>query len=406
MYMASVRIKFRPSTVEGKEGTLYFQIIHKRVARTVFTDCRVFTSEWDNVSSSVITVGTEERKAYLEMVASKLKWSMERFTKIIAGKEKEKAYYSVDDIVSEYNKQPDCPTLFNFIRSMVTKKTAAKRYGTAKTYRDSLASFSSFRNGKDITFDNLNEDVINQYEAWMKNKGLKRNSSSCYLRTFKTLYLKAVDMGLTDDRDIFRHVFTGFATTTKRAISIDAIKAIRKLNLENNPALAFARDMFMLSLYLQGMAFVDIAYLKKSDIRNGQLQYSRKKTGQALTISWEKPMQEIVDAYSHLTKDTPYLLPVITTQDGTERKQYEKAEHNVNRNLKKIGEMAGLHIPLTTYVARHSWASIMRDMGNDITVVSKGLGHEDIKTTQIYLSTIDTAVVTRANKRFLGRILK
>ena len=404
--MASVRIKFRPSTVEGKEGTLYFQIIHKRVARTVFTDCRVFTSEWDNVSSSVITRGTEERKAYLEMVASKLKWSMERFTKIIAGKEKEKAYYSVDDIVSEYNKQPDCPTLFNFIRSMVTKKTAAKRYGTAKTYRDSLASFSSFRNGKDITFDNLNEDVINQYEAWMKNKGLKRNSSSCYLRTFKTLYLKAVELELTEDKDIFRHVFTGFATTTKRAISIDAIKAIRKLNLENNPALAFARDMFMLSLYLQGMAFVDIAYLKKSDIRNGQLQYSRKKSGQTLTISWEKPMQEIVDAYSHLTKDTPYLLPIITKQDGMERKQYEKAEHNVNRNLKKIGEMAGLHIPLTTYVARHSWASIMRDMGNDITVVGKGLGHSDIKTTQIYLSTIDNSTVMRANKRFLGRILK
>lgn len=404
--MASVRIKFRSSTVEGKEGTLYFQIIHKRVARTVFTDCRVFPCEWDSVSSSVVTRGTEERKAYLEMVASKLKWSMERFTKIITGKEKEKADYTVDDIVSEYNRQPECPTLFNFIRSMITKKTAAKRDGTAKTYRDSLASFSSFRNGKDITFDDLNEDIINQYEAWMKNKGLKRNSSSCYLRTFKTLYLKAVDMGLTDDRDIFRHVFTGFATTTKRAISIDAIKAIRKLNLENNPTLAFARDMFMLSLYLQGMAFVDIAYLKKSDIRNGQLQYSRKKTGQALTISWEKPMQEIVDAYSHLTKDTPYLLPVITTQDGTERKQYEKAEHNVNRNLKKIGEMAGLHIPLTTYVARHSWASIMRDMGNDITVVSKGLGHRDIKTTQIYLSTIDNSTIMRANKRFLGRILK
>lgn len=385
---------------------MYFQIIHKRVARTVFTDCRLFPCEWDSVSSSVITVGTDERKAYLEMVASKLKWSMERFVKIIAEKNATKAEYTVDDIVSEYNRQPECPTFFNFIRSMITKKTAAKRDGTAKTYRDSLASFSSFRNGKDITFDDLNEDIINQYEAWMKNKGLKRNSSSCHLRTFKTLYLKAVELGLTDDRDIFRHVFTGFATTTKRAISIDAIKAIRKLNLENNPALAFARDMFMLSLYLQGMAFVDIAYLKKSDIRNGQLQYSRKKTGQALTISWEKPMQEIVDAYSHLTKDTPYLLPIITKQDGTERKQYEKAEHNVNRNLKKIGEMAGLHIPLTTYVARHSWASIMRDMGNDITVVGKGLGHSDIKTTQIYLSTIDNSTVMKANKRFLGRILK
>lgn len=404
--MATVKIKFRQSTVDGKEGTLYFQVIHKRVARAVFTGCHVFPREWDNASSSVIIGGTEERKAYLEMVSSKLKWSMERFSRIIAETEKEKTDYSVDDIVSEYNKQPDCPTLFNFIRSMITKKTAAKRDGTAKTYSDSLASFSSFRNGKDITFDDLNEDVINQYEAWMKNKGLKRNSSSCYLRTLKTLYLKAVELGLTEDKDIFRHVFTGFATTTKRAISIDAIKAIRKLNLKDGSPLAFARDMFMLSLYLQGMAFVDIAYLKKSDIRNGQLQYSRKKSGQTLTISWEKPMQEIVDAYSHLTKDTPYLLPIITKQDGMERKQYEKAEHNVNRNLKKIGEMAGLHIPLTTYVARHSWASIMRDMGNDITVVGKGLGHSDIKTTQIYLSTIDNSTVMRANKRFLGRILK
>lgn len=404
--MASVRIKFRPSTVEGKEGALYFQVIHKRVARTVFTDCRVFPSEWNSVSSSVTVGGTEERKAYLEMVTSKLKWSMERFDRIIAEKEKEKAGYSVDDIVSEYNKQPDCPTFFTFIHSMIAKKTAAKRAGTAKTYRDSLASFSSFRNGKDITFDNLNEDVVNQYEAWMKDRGLKRNSSSCYLRTLKTLFLKAVEQGLVEDRDIFRHVFTGFATTTKRAISIDAIKAIRKLNLENNNALSFARDVFMLSLYLQGMSFVDIAYLKKSDIRNGQLQYSRKKTGQALTISWEKPMQEIVDNHSYLTKDTPYLLPIITKQDGTERKQYERAEHNVNRNLKKIGEMAGLHVPLTTYVARHSWASIMRNMGNDITIVSRGLGHDDIKTTQIYLSTIDNSTVMRANKRLIGRILK
>lgn len=204
--MASVRIKFRPSTVEGKEGALYFQVIHKRVARTVFTDCRVFPSEWNSVSSSVTVGGTEERKAYLEMVTSKLKWSMERFDRIIAEKEKEKAGYSVDDIVSEYNKQPDCPTFFTFIHSMIAKKTAAKRDGTAKTYRDSLASFSSFRNGKDITFDNLNEDVVNQYEAWMKDRGLKRNSSSCYLRTLKTLFLKAVEQGLAEDRDIFRHV--------------------------------------------------------------------------------------------------------------------------------------------------------------------------------------------------------
>ena len=404
--MASVKTMFRQSTVEGKKGTLYFRVIHERVARTVFTDCHVFRDEWDDVSSSVIIAGTKERKAYLELTASKLKSDQERLDRIIAGKEALRVKFTADDVVMEYRKQPEIMTLFTFIRSMAKRKTAAKRYGTAKTYRDALASFSNFRNGEDVAFDVLDKETICQYEAWMKDNGLKLNTSSCYLRTLKTLYLKAVDMGLTEDKDIFSRVFTGFATTAKRAITIDGIKKILKLRLKDGSALAFARDMFMLSFYLQGISFVDMAYLKKADIRNGLLQYSRKKTGQAITISWEREMQEIVDAYSRQAKDTPYLLPIIRKQDGTEREQYEKAEHNVNRNLKKIGVMAGLHIPLTTYVSRHSWASIMRDMGNDISVISRGLGHEDIKTTQIYLSAIDNSTVMKANKRLIGRVTK
>ena len=98
--------------------------------------------------------------------------------------------------------------------------------------------------------------------------------------------------------------------------------------------------------------------------------------------------------------------PIITRTDGTERRQYEKAEHNINRNLKKIGRMAGLCIPLTTYVARHTWASTMRDMGYDLSIVSTGLGHENLKTTQIYLSSIDTMAVTKANKKMIDKILK
>ena len=135
------------------------------------------------------------------------------------------------------------------------------------------------------------------------------------------------------------------------------------------------------------------------------MQYIRKKTGQSLSVGWEPAMQAIVDTYAHLTVGSPYLLPIITRQDGTERRQYERMGHKVNCYLKKIGKMVGLQIPLTTYVARHSWASVMRDLGVSLSIVSKGLGHESLKTTQIYLSSIDTDGVVKANRRMIRKIL-
>lgn len=404
--MASVKIKFRPSSVDGREGSVYFKVIHRRASRIIGTGCHLRAEEWDETASAVRMDGAEDRRARLELVAYKLRWGYRQLTGIIAAKEAAMDDYTVDDIVAEYAGLPPCQTWFGFIRAMADKKARAKRAGTAKTYRDALASFACFRGGEDMAVDALDGEVIARYEAWLKHKGLKRNSSSCYLRTLKTLYRKAVDTGLACGGDIFSRVYTGFAATTKRAIPLEQVRAIRRLRLAGGSPLAFARDVFMLSLYLQGMAFVDMAYLRKTDIRSGQLQYVRKKTRQTLTVGWERAMQDIVDRYSALTRNTPYLLPIITRQDGTERRQYERMEHNVNRNLKKIGEMAGLHIPLTTYVARHTWASSMRDMGNDISIISRGLGHENIKTTQIYLSTIDTATVMKANRRMIDRILK
>lgn len=385
---------------------MFFQVIHNRVTRTINTDLHLRPDEWDSSLSAVRISGSRERMAQLQLIDSKAKWGISRIADIIMRKERARVEYSADDIVAAYRQLPPCQTLFSFIRSMVARKVKIGRLGTAKTYRDVLCSFLAFRGGDDIMLDSLDDETITLYEAWLKGRGLKRNSSSCYLRTLRTLYRKAVNMGLTTDKDIFRHVFTGFARTQKRAIPLASIRAIRQLILPEGSPLAFARDVFMLSLYLQGMSFVDIAYMKKADIRSGQLQYNRRKTGQSITISWEKSMQDIVDAYARLTEGSPYLMPIITRLDGTERYQYEKMEHNVNRNLKKIGEMVGLHIPLTTYVARHTWASTMRDMGCDISIVSRGLGHEDIKTTQIYLSSIDTSAVAKANHRMIGRIMK
>ena len=404
--MATFKLKFRPSTAEGKPGTLYFQVTHRRSTRTVYTDYHITPEEWDGRTSFIRITGTPERQAELRLITSKLRWDCKQITSLIAEKEQAMVEYTADDIVSAFRLLPPCPTWFGFIHGMVAEKIRIGRLGTAKTYRDALASFSRFRNGEDIAIDALDAELMNQYEAWLKAQDVKRNSSSCYLRTLRTLYRKAVEKGLATDKDIFRRVFTGFASTVKRALPLDTIRTIRRLSLPDGSDLAFSRDMFMLCIYLQGISFVDMAYLKKDDIKNGLLQYSRKKTGQSISIGWELVMQEIVDTYAHLTVGSPYLLPIITKQDGTERRQYERMEHKVNRLLKRIGDMVGLQVPLTTYVGRHCWASTMRDMGVSLSIVSKGLGHESLKTTQIYLSSIDTEGVVKANRQLIGKIFR
>lgn len=404
--MATFKLKFRPSTAEGKPGTLYFQVTHRRSTRTVYTDYHITPEEWDGRTSFIRITGTPERQAELRLITSKLRWNCKQITSLITEKEQAMVEYTADDIVSAFRLLPPCPTWFGFIHGMVAEKIRIGRLGTAKTYRDALASFSRFRNGEDIAIDALDAELMNQYEAWLKAQGVKRNSSSCYLRTLRTLYRKAVEKGLATDKDIFRRVFTGFASTVKRALPLDTIRTIRRLSLPDGSDLAFSRDMFMLCIYLQGISFVDMAYLKKNDIKNGLLQYSRKKTGQSISIGWELVMQEIVDTYAHLTVGSPYLLPIITKQDGTERRQYERMEHKVNRLLKKIGALVGLQIPLTTYVGRHCWASTMRDMGVSLSIVSKGLGHESLRTTQIYLSSIDTEGVVKANRQLIGKIFR
>jgi transposase len=155
---------------------------------------------------------------------------------------------------------------------------------------------------------------------------------------------------------------------------------------------------------MRGMPFVDIAYLRKKDLKNKMLAYSRKKTNQYLTVEWEKAQQKILDRYAHQMKNRSYLLPIIKNEDGTEYKQYQRMQININRALKKIGEMAELKMPLTTYVARHTWASVARDMNIPIAVISEGMGHNSIKTTQGYLNSIDISRINEANKRIIKRI--
>ena len=157
--------------------------------------------------------------------------------------------------------------------------------------------------------------------------------------------------------------------------------------------------MFLMSFFLRGMSFVDMAFLKKTDLKNGYIIYRRRKTGQSLVIAWTKEMQVLLDKYPE--NSTEYLLPIIRNPDVNERSTYRNVGYNINHNLKKIAVIVGVSIPLTLYVARHSWASAAKAKGIPLSVISEGMGHDSEATTRIYLSSLDTSVVDRANSLIL-----
>ena len=399
--MASVKVKFRPSTTTGKEGTIYYQVIHNRVVRQIYTDYKLFASEWQSHSEAVIlhrVPNKQERNNYLLSITSRIRWDKDRLNKIIQVLSQSGTFVT-DDVVVRFQNNRQGPSFNNYIRQQIARLKRLGKIRTSETYPAALRSFNGFMNDKEVLFDQINSDLIAEYEAYLKGRGNSPNTVSFYMRILKSVYNRAVEEGLTEQRHPFKSVYTGVEKTLKRAISLNHLKRIKGLDLSLKPNLDFARDMFLFSFYTRGMSFIDMAYLRKKDLQNSILSYRRRKTGQQLFIKWEKCMQEIVDKYP--VNETEYLLPIIIQRDVDYRKQYTNELHRVNHLLKKIGKQLGLSIPLTMYVGRHSWASVAKSRNVPISVISEGMGHDSENTTQIYLASLDTSVVDKANKKIL-----
>ena len=285
-------------------------------------------------------------------------------------------------------------TLFTFAQNIANELELAGRERTKEVYFSAINSFKEFRKGKDITFDMLSNGLMLSYESYLRDKGLCSNTSSFYIRAIRAIYKKAVDRGLVVQSFPFKGVYTGVDETVKRALKIELLKKIKHLHLSGS--LQFARDIFLFSFYTRGMSFVDMAFLKRDNLADGVLHYRRRKTGKLISVKWEDCMQDIVDKYGDA--ESQYLLPLISENTTNIRQSYLNAAHTINRNLKIIGKMLLIRHSLTMYVARHTWATLAKNNDIPIYMISESLGHESIKTTKIYLASVDNVAVDNANK--------
>lgn len=391
--------------MRGKEGTIYYQIIRGRVVRQLKTNYRIYAEEWNENRATVILCGcNNERYGYLFLLRGRINRDIRRLEKIsVSLVNTYRNSYTADDIIRKFQDTVTDDSFFSFMKEVIVQLKRLNRDRTAETYTATLSSFLRFQNRKDVLMEEMTSDLMQEYEAYLKASGIVMNTISFYMRILRAVYNRAVEKGIVEQRNPFRHVYTGIDKTVKRALALKEIRKIKELDLTFYPALDFARDMFLFSFYTRGMSFVDMAYLQKSDLKNGVLVYRRRKTGQQLSVKWEECMQAIVDKYKvRVMPDWPYLLPIITVMDAKKvRKQYKNSLYAVNLNLKRVAARIGLSIPLTTYVARHSWASIARNKNIPLAVISEAMGHDSELTTQIYLASLECSVIDKANTLIL-----
>ena len=283
-----------------------------------------------------------------------------------------------------------------FVDYVIKSLKEVNRFKTASNCMTAMVSFMLFLCGHDILIDKIDNILMRKYENYLKTKGIVKNTIACYMRVLRSVYNQAVKLGLATQKKPFAGIFTRIDKTVKRAVNEAFIIQIKKLDLSAHKELSLARDLFMFSFYMRGIPFIDMANLRKSSLKNGYITYSRSKTQQKLTVKLEASMQDIIDRYESVTIDD-YLLPVYTNQNRDNVSQLR----NHNNRLKRISEMLGLEKPLSSYVARHSWATLALHKGIPVEVISESMGHENETTTRIYLASLDQSVVDEANAKII-----
>lgn len=393
--MATLKVKLRPSKVVGRAGIIYYQITHNRKTQQITTKLRVHPSDWDASEQRLLPSLLNG-----SIVQGQIDGDVALLRRIISDLDRGGDDYFVGDIVALFKSPKSHIFVMDYISMLIAQLRASNRLGTAYNYEKTMRSFGAFLDNKRLPISALTEQVIWDYNAYLIRRGLVRNSVSFYMRVLRAVYNKAVRQRLIEQQHPFVEVYTGIDRTRKRAVSESVILQLYHLQLEPRSLLALCRDIFIFSYCTRGMAFVDIAYLKRSNLQNGVIYYARRKTGQLLSIRVEPCIQRIIDRYANI--NSPYLFPILTsTEAAVAYKEYCRALNTHNRLLGRLSKMLGCGCKLTSYTSRHSWATVARNHNVPVSVISQGMGHTSEHTTQIYLAMLENSVIDEANRGIL-----
>lgn len=293
-----------------------------------------------------------------------------------------------------------------FYNELILNFKKTDKTGNRLIYKTSYNSLKVFNNGRlNILFSDIDISWLNKYERWLRAKGNKETTISLLFRTLRSAYNKAVEAKCARKTD---YPFDEFKVsrfdvkTKKRAISKEYIKKIIGIDLSGeNDSFSLSRDIFVFSYLCGGINFSDVANLKQDNIINGRICYIRQKTGKAISILLSDEAWDILSRY-RISNNVMrgYLFPILDIRVHKTAQQKQNRIHKilgkVDKGLKLIAEKCKIEQNLTTYSARHSFATVLKNSGVNVALISETLGHSNLSTTQIYLASFDNKQVDEA----------
>lgn len=319
--------------------------------------------------------------------------------------------FTASSLINEQKEEIKAKTVEEFYLSLIEDLKQKGRIGNSYAYLNSYNTLRNFNKGKKLnyTFSHIDVPFCKKFEDWMRSKGNKDTTLSYQFRTLRATYNKAIEAKIVarEKNPFIEYKLSHFNTKTiKRALSKNDILKLINANCNGQSKLRqLTHDLFSFSYLCGGISFVDIANLTRQNIVEDRLIYQRQKTHGNINLLLSKEASTIIAKYSTYQQEAEYLFPIlhckrhITPMQKSNR--VHKICHQVNTELRKFAQELGITAEVTTYVARHSFATILKKSGVNIGIISQALGHQDIKTTQIYLSKFDNEQVDDAMKNLL-----
>lgn len=285
------------------------------------------------------------------------------------------------------------------------------RWGTAHIYQATTRSFLSFLQSDNLLLCRITPALLKGYEEHLRQQGRQWNTIATYMRTLRALYNRGVDRRWAPVVPrLFEHVYTGTRVESKRALTAQEMsKVLYAAETCNNPLSTGnvqqqACLLFSLMFLLRGIPFVDLVYLRKEDYAAGVITYRRRKTGRLLSVVVSPEARRVIDAFLSVNPSSPYLLPLMQGVGDSEQRYrvYQSLLRQLNQSLKLLGRQLGLTTTLSSYAARHTWATMAYYCEIHPGIISEAMGHSSITVTETYLKPFRNERIDAANRQVIA----